>query len=119
MDLTTTSLLIAVLILETSSHLSLKAAASHTQSVSVHRHTLAMLRQPYLWFAIAAFIALFLCWLAFIARVHLAKGIMLGSITIVGVMIGGKLCFGERLTTPRLTAVSLIALGVVLVGWGD
>lgn len=118
MDLTTTSLLIAVLILETLSHLSLKAAASRAQSASVHQHTLAMLRQPFLWIAIATFVALFLCWLAFIARVQLAKGIMLGSITIVGVMIGGKLCFGETITTPRLAAVSLIALGVVLVGWG-
>ena len=82
-------------------------------------HLMGLLRQPYLWAGIAAFVLLFLAWLAFIARVPLAKGVMMGSVTIVGVMIGGYIFFNERITPPRAIAVGLIALGVGLVGWGD
>jgi multidrug transporter EmrE-like cation transporter len=43
---------------------------------------------------------------------------MAGSITIVGVMLGGRLFFRERITPPRAIAIALIAAGVALVGWG-
>ena len=43
---------------------------------------------------------------------------MAGSITIVGVMIGGRLIFKEHITLPRALAIILIAVGVGLVGWG-
>ena len=118
MDLITLALLAAVLLLETISNLSLKAAAMRAQEMDGVNHTLAMLRQPFLWLGIAMFVLLFLAWLAFIARVPLAQGIMLGAITIAGVMIGGRLFFAERITRPRAIAVGLIATGVALVGWG-
>jgi len=51
--------------------------------------------------------------------VPLGQGVMAGSITIVGVMVGGRTLFGERITSPRLSAVSLITVGVALVGWGQ
>jgi multidrug transporter EmrE-like cation transporter len=43
---------------------------------------------------------------------------MLGSITIVGVMLGGRIMYGERITRSRALGIGLIAIGVVLVGWG-
>jgi len=33
-------------------------------------------------------------------------------------MLGGRVLFGERFTRPRLIGVSLIVLGVALVGAG-
>jgi multidrug transporter EmrE-like cation transporter len=43
---------------------------------------------------------------------------MIGSIGIIGVMLGGRLFFGEAITRPRAGAAVLIAIGVALVGWG-
>ena len=42
---------------------------------------------------------------------------MTGCITIAGVMIGGRICFGERITGMRALAALLIGVGVLLVGW--
>ena len=39
-------------------------------------------------------------------------------IDILLVTLGGAILFGERLTPPRVAAISLIAVGVLLVGWG-
>ena len=43
---------------------------------------------------------------------------MVASIDILLVMLGGRIFFGEHITRPRVAAISLIAIGVLLVGWG-
>ena len=70
-----------------------------------------------LWIAIACFLLLLLVWVAFFSLVPLSQGVMTGSLTIAGVMLGGRLFFNERITPARATAVTLIAAGVLLVGW--
>jgi drug/metabolite transporter (DMT)-like permease len=55
-----------------------------------------------------------LLWIAFLSLVPLGQAILAGSITIVVVLIGGRLIFDERLTAIRLAAVLLITLGVAL-----
>ena len=82
------------------------------------RYFLTFAVQPALWLALVAFVATFFAWLAFLSRVPLGEGVMAGSITIVGVMLGGRLVFKERITLPRALAIALIAVGVGLVGWG-
>lgn len=119
MDQIASALLLAVLLLETASHLALKAASMRTVHQAGLAYLAAFLRQPAFWLAIAAFVALFLAWLAFLSRVPLGQGVMAGSITIVGVMLGGRLFFREHITLPRGLAIGLIALGVALVGWGQ
>jgi len=111
-------LLIVVLFLDTASHLLLKSASLRASAQSGPEFVLALLRQPMLWLTLAAFVALFIAWTGFISLVPLSQGVMAGSITIVGVMIGGRLVFGEQLTAARLTAIGLISAGVLLVGWG-
>ncbi len=110
-------LLAAILVLDTGSHLCLKAAS--TASLQPNRPPiLALLSQPLLWLAVVSFVLLFIVWIGFISLVPLSQGVMAGSITIVGVMIGGRICFGEHLTLARTGAVALISLGVLLVGLG-
>lgn len=109
-------LLAAILILDTGSHLALKSASMHAARSSVRPHILALLGQPTLWFALIAFVVLFIAWIAFISLVPLSQGVMAGSITIAGVMIGGRIFFGEHITPSRALAVGLIAVGVLLVG---
>lgn len=44
-------------------------------------------------------------------------GVLVGSINIFAVMIGGRIFFKEPLSASRVTAITLIAIGVALVGW--
>ena len=110
--------LAAVIVLDAVSHLSLKSASSACAKLDGIAFIAALLRQPSLWLGAVTFTLLFLAWLAFIARVPLSQGVMLGSITIVGVMLAGRLWFHEQLTTARMLSISLIAIGTFLVGWG-
>ena len=119
MDQIAAALLLAVLVLETVSHLALKSAAVRSGSKSGLRYLLSFIAQPIFWLAGGSFVALFLAWLAFLSRVPLGQGVMAGSITIVGVMLGGRLLYQERITRARALAIGLIALGVALVGWGQ
>ena len=112
-------LLLAVLVLDTGSHLLLKSASMRAQAMEGEgAFILALLRQPALWIAIPAFVALFFTWIGFISLVPLSQGVMAGSITIAGVMLGGRMFFNEHITGPRALAIALVAIGVALVGWG-
>ena len=119
MDESALLLLMAVLVLETVSHLALKSASMQAETVSDMHYLRAFIRQPPFWLAAACFAGGFLAWLAFLTRVPLGQGVMAGSLTIVGVMIGGRLFYSEKLTTGRAVAVTLITAGVALVGWGS
>ena len=68
---------------------------------------------------VAAFwsFAMMVVWIGFYSVVSLGAGVMMGSITIAGVMIGGRIFFGEKITPARALAAALIAAGVFLVGW--
>ena len=48
----------------------------------------------------------------------LAMGLFVGSANMITVMLGGRYFFGEQITPWRAGAISLIAFGVMLVGWG-
>jgi len=119
MDLIAALLLLGVLVFDTVSHLCLKAASGRLAHRGGLEYWHLLLTAPVLWVGIGSFFILFLVWVGFLSRMPLGQGVMLGSITIIGVMLGGRLFFGERLTRERLTAISLIAIGVALVGWGQ
>ncbi len=116
MTLTAWLLLAAVLVLDTVSHLLLKAASTRAEGDSQLDFLRRLVVQPIFWIAIACFVALLVSWVGFISLVPLSQGVMAGSITIVGVMIGGRIAFGEKITPHRLLAVGLISLGVLFVG---
>lgn len=119
MTLSAWALLAAVLILDTGSHLLLKQASLRAKDANAGgAFVLALLRQPALWIAVPAFVALFFAWIAFISHVPLSQGVMAGSITIASVMLGGRIFFNEQITPARALAISLISIGVLLVGWG-
>lgn len=111
-------LLAAVVVLETVSHLALKSAAAAANRTDGMHYLRRFIRQPPAWVAGACFVFGFLAWIAFLSRVPLGQGVMAGSLTIVGVMLGGRLMHSEHLTVPRVAAVALITFGVALVGWG-
>ena len=108
---------LAVLVFDTCGQLAFKAATHHAEGEGLARWR-AMAAQPWLWLGIAAFIAEFIAWLAFLSLVPLAEGVLLATLNMATVMLGGRLLFGEKLTPRRMAGVALIAAGVILVGVG-
>ena len=113
-----TMLLAAVVLGNSAGQLLFKAASVRAQRPSIGAHWLALAFDPVLWLAIAIYVAEFFAYLAFLSVVPLWQGVMVVCIDILAVMIGGRLFFGEMITWPRVIAISLIAVGVFLVGWG-
>jgi len=117
MDLVSTVLLLILLLTDSVCHLCLKAAARSVLPATGVRYWRLLLSNPVLWIGITTTAADFLLWVAFISRVPLGQGVLLGSVTIVGVMVGARLLFRERITNARGVAITLIVIGVVLIGW--
>ncbi len=116
-------MLIAILwlsniVLDTGGQLAFKAASLAPRSADANSHWLTLLAQPWLWLGIGCYLVEFLIWLAFLTLVPLSEGVLLGSINIVAIMLGGRVLFGERLSGLRIAGVLLIALGVAVVGAG-
>jgi drug/metabolite transporter (DMT)-like permease len=105
------------LLFDATGHLALKSATRRvgTPIGSILWRSLAS--EPFFWLSIGAFAAEFLAWLSFLSLVPLSKGVLVGSLNILAVMIGGRVFFGEQITAPRGAAAILIGTGVALVGW--
>ena len=111
-------LLAVVLIGNTAGQLMFKAASIRAAGEGMRDHVHALVRQPLLWAGIAIYVFEFFMWLAFLALVPLWQGVMIACIDILLVMVGGRVFFGEHITPPRIVAISLIAVGVLMVGLG-
>ena len=110
------ALWLLVLVFDTGGQLAFKAASGVPGEGLDHWRAMAV--RPWLWLGIAAFAFEFVTWLAFLSVVPLAEGVLLSCLNMAAVMLGGRWLFGERLTARRLLGVTLITLGVVLVGVG-
>lgn len=110
-------LLGVLLVLDTASHLLLKASSGRAHGERYQEFLRSLFGDPLFWLAIACFLTLLVTWIGFLSLVPLSQAVMVGTITIAGVMIGGRFFFNEELTPARVLAVGLICAGVFLVGW--
>lgn len=78
----------------------------------------AILAKPLLWIGVVAFVFEAFFWLGFLSLIPLAQGVMLGSLNILAVALGGRLLFGEVISVGRAVGMGLVAIGIVLVGLG-
>ena len=111
-------LLAVVLIGNSAGQLMFKAASLRADRPGIASHWQALALDPLLWLALLIYVFEFFMWLAFLSVVPLWQGVMVASIDILLVMLGGRIFFGEHITAPRVLAISLIAVGVLLVGGG-
>jgi drug/metabolite transporter (DMT)-like permease len=111
-------LLAVVLVGNTAGQLLLKAASVRADRAGDDGHWNALLRDPLLWLGLAIYVFEFFMWLAFLSVVPLWQGVMVACIDIILVMVGGRIFFGERITPARVGAISLISVGVLMVGLG-
>ena len=105
------------LVCDVAGQLAFKAAALSSTDAAGFARWRRLMRDGWIWIGIAAFVAEFVLWLAFLSLVPLSLAVLVGSAEIIVVMIGGRLCFDEALTPRRSLAAGLIAIGVALVGW--
>jgi drug/metabolite transporter (DMT)-like permease len=107
------------IVLDSGGHFAFKLAAIESdESASFLIHWRHMLSRPWLWVGVLCFIGEFVAWLAFLSLVPLAQGVLLGMISIVIVMVGGRIIFREQFTRLRITGMVLIVAGVAIVGIG-
>ena len=118
MGLIATMLWLANMTVDTIGHLSFKMATLMAGDEDGIQHWLRLLKQIPLWVGRTAFTFEFVLWIAFLSYVPLSVGVMVGSINMIAVMVGGRLLFNEKLVPARVAAIGLITVGVVLVGWG-
>ena len=106
------------IVFDSGGHFAFKLAAVEPGNASGFARWRYMPSRPWLWVGIVCFVAEFVVWLAFLSLVPLAQGVLLGMISIVVVMIGGRIVFHERFTRPRVIGAALIVIGVAIVGVG-
>lgn len=117
MTFTATLVFLVNLVFDTAGHLAFKAASldgAHLETLSWWKK---ILRNPFLWAGISAYIFEFAAWLAFLSLVPLSVAVLVGCISILTVTLGGRLLFHEKLTPFRVAGISLIAIGVLMTGW--
>jgi len=76
-----------------------------------------MLSNVWIWVGIGCYVFEFFLYMAFLSLVPLAQGVLICSFSIMTIMIGGRIFFGEKLSRKRVVAGIFIAAGVALVGW--
>lgn len=79
---------------------------------------LNVLKLHWVWIGLAFYSFELFSWVAFLSLVPLSTAILLASANMVTVMLVGHFFFNERLIPLRVTGISLIAFGVILVGFG-
>ena len=113
------TLLLAVFLVGTAAGQLLFKAAS-VRAMRTGRIALwpALALDPLVWIGISIYIFEFLVWLAFVSLVPLWQAVMVANLDILLVMVCGRVFFSEQITLPRVVAILLITIGVILVGWG-
>lgn len=107
------------IVLDAGGHFAFKLAAIEPAAESsILAHWRHMLARPWLWLGIFCFVGEFVVWLGFLSLVPLAQGVLLGMTSIVVVMIGGRIVFHEHFSRSRILGMTLICLGVAIVGVG-
>jgi drug/metabolite transporter (DMT)-like permease len=107
------------LVLDSGGHFAFKLAAIEPNTDATFlAHWRHMLARPWLWVGVFCFIGEFVAWLAFLSLVPLAQGVLLGTTSIVVVMLGGRIMFQERFNRLRIAGMLLIVAGVAIVGIG-
>ena len=106
------------IVLDSSGQLAFKAAAGDPRAGDGMARWRYMLARPWIWLGGACYVFEFVVWIAFLSLLPLGRGVLLGSINIVIIMLAGRLLFGEKLTRMRVLGIILVTLGVTLVGVG-
>jgi drug/metabolite transporter (DMT)-like permease len=118
MNTAATLLWLSCLGAETIGQLSFKTTAIHSADVAGDSGTWkTMLSSGWIWLGIGCYAVEFFLYMAFLSLVPLAEGVLLSSLSIMTIMVAGRIFFGEKLSLKRVMAGMLVTAGVILIGW--
>jgi drug/metabolite transporter (DMT)-like permease len=104
-------------VVDTAGHIALKRAAiSESDHLGEWQRWKQMLVSFPLWLGLICFILEFSLWLVLLSLLPLSTGVLLTAFNMVAIMLAGRLFFHEKLDPLRITGISFITLGVILVG---
>jgi drug/metabolite transporter (DMT)-like permease len=104
-------------VVDTAGHVALKhAAISEKEYTSEWQRWKQMLASFPLWLGLLCFILEFTLWLVLLSLLPLSTGVLLTAFNMVAIMLAGRIMFNEMLDPLRIAGISLITLGVILVG---
>ena len=93
-----------------------KAAAQQLEAPRLAPEWLAMVAQsPRVWIAVACLMVTFGLWMLILRRAPLSAAFPVTSLTIVGVLVGSRLAFGESVAPAQYAGIALIIGGVALL----
>ena len=102
-------------VVDTAGHTALKHAAVDEHDNEWQRWKCMLSSWP-LWLGIVCFCLEFVLWLMLLSMLPLSTGVLLTAFNTVAIMVAGRIIFHELLDPLRIIGISLITLGVVLVG---
>lgn len=100
---------------DTVGHMVLKAAAVTEHESEWHRWKKMLASIP-LWVGIGCFCLEFGLWLVLLSLLPLSSGVLLGTMNMVAIIVAGRVLYHEYLDPLRVAGMTLITLGVALVG---
>ena len=80
------------------------------------RYILGILGNRWILLGIGCYFVEFFLWLGLLSLVPLSDGVLLGSFNIVAVFLGGRYFLNEKVTKYKVVGVTLVTLGVILIG---
>ena len=102
---------------DTVGHMALKhAAISESDHLGEWQRWKCMLASFPLWLGLLCFVVEFTLWLVLLSLLPLSTGVLLTAFNMVAIMLAGRIMFNETLDSLRIAGISLITLGVILVG---
>ena len=115
-----TILWLCVMVFDTGAHLCLKIGAITGGDQDAHgiKAWISMICNKWVALGVFTYVFQLFSWFWFLSVVPLSQAMLVACFDIFLIALGGKLLFKEQLGTTRIAAVSLIAAGVALVGWG-
>lgn len=106
------------LLFDTGGHLLFKRAAIENSDLNFLEHWTSILRNGWLWLGIFFFGFEIVLWIIFLSLVPLSTAVLLASLDLITIMLGGYFCFNEKMTLKRVIGIALITGGVALTSWG-
>lgn len=101
---------------DTLGQIAFKFAAIKSGNVKRINYWLNLLSNKWIWIGVLSYFLGFLAWIAFLSYVPLSRAILLAAFNIITVMVAGRYIFKEKLNANRCIGITLITLGVILVG---